>query len=143
MNQEIAKEYIELISNLFSSFSELKKDSAELSHMQNHVIEYMYMQNRALNLKEISAGLDIAKQQLTNIVSDLEAKGYLVKGPDIKDKRAVLISLTAKGKEIEDGKWASIYQRLSKNLAKLDDEELLDLNYALHKANTLLIKMEE
>ncbi|WP_182480644.1 MarR family winged helix-turn-helix transcriptional regulator [Peribacillus asahii] len=143
MNAEIAKEYIALIPNLFSSFSELNKDSVELTHMQNHVIEFMYMQQRALNLKEISTGLNIAKQQLTNIISDLEAGGYVVKMPDTKDKRAVLVSLTPAGKEIEEKKWTELYQRFSKNLAKLSDEEKLDLNFALHKVNILLKKMED
>lgn len=142
MNEEIAKEYITLIPNLFGSFSELNKDSVELSHMQNHVIEFMYMQQRALNLKEISTGLNIAKQQLTNIIRDLEVGGYLVKVPDTKDKRAVLVSLTPAGKEIEDKKWTEIYQRFIKNLTKLSDEEQIDLNFALHKVNVLLKKME-
>jgi MarR family transcriptional regulator, organic hydroperoxide resistance regulator len=143
MNKEIAKEYIALIPNLFGSFSELNKDSVELSHMQNHVIEFMYMQQRELNLKEISVGLNVAKQQLTNIISDLEVGGYLVKVPDTKDKRAVLVSLTTKGKQIQDKKWTEIYQRFSKNLTKLSDEEKIDLNFSLHKVNLLLKKMED
>lgn len=141
MSEDIAKEYIALISNLFGSFSDLNKDSIKLSHMQNHVIEFMYMKQRALNIKEISAGLDMVKQQLTNIIHDLELGGYLVKVPDTNDKRAVLVSLTTAGKEIQDKKWLAIYKRLSKNLAKLSDEEQLDLSYALHKVNVLLKKM--
>lgn len=143
MNQEIAKEYIALISNLFSSFSDLNKDSVELSHMQNHVIEFLYMKQKALNIKEISTGLDMAKQQLSNIIRDLELAGYLAKVPDTKDKRAVLVSLTPAGKEIQDKKWTEIYKRLSKNLEKLNGEEELDLSYALHKVNVLLKKMED
>lgn len=143
MKEEIAKEYIALIPNLFGSFSELNKDSLELTHMQNHVIEFMYMQKKALNLKEISAGLQIAKQQLTNIINDLEAGGYLVKVPDTRDKRAVLVSLTGKGKEIEEKKWNEIYRRFSNNLIKLSDEEQLDFKFALHKVNVLLKKMED
>ena len=143
MNEEIAKEYIALISNLFSSFSDLNKDSVELSHMQNHVIEFMYMKQRDLNLKEISTGLVIAKQQLTNIIHDLELGGYLLKVPDTKDKRAVLVSLTSAGKEIEDKKWTEIYKRLIKNLTKLSEEERLDLNFAFHKVNQLLKRMEK
>lgn len=143
MKEDIAKEYIALIPNLFGGFSELNKDSVELSHMQNHVIEFMYMKQCALNIKDISTGLYIAKQQLTNIISDLESGGYLVKVPDPKDKRAVLVSLTAVGKEILDKKWIEIYQRFSKNLTKLSEEEQIDLNFALHKVNVLLKKMEE
>lgn len=143
MINEIAKEYIALIPTLFGSFKELNKGSVHLSHMQNHVIEFMYMQQRPLNLKEISTGLNIAKQQLTNIISDLEAGGYLNKVPDTKDKRAVLVSLTPAGKENEDKKWTELYTKLSKNVANLSDEEQRDLSYALHKVNVLLRKMEE
>lgn len=141
MNENISEEYIALISNLFGSFSELNKDSVKLSHMQNHVVEFMYMKQRALNIKEISTGLDMAKQQLTNIIRDLEISGYLVKVSDPNDKRAALVSLTPAGKEIQDKKWLEIYKRLSKNLEKLSDEEQLDLSYALHKVNVLLKKM--
>ena len=143
MNEEITKEYISLIPNLFSNFKELNKDSVELTHMQNHVIEFMYMQQRALNLKEICMGLNIAKQQLTNIINDLEVGGYVIKEPDTKDKRAVLVSLTSKGKKIEDEKWTEIYRRFIKNLNKLNLEEQRDLNFALHKVNVLLKKMED
>lgn len=142
MMEDIAKEYIALISNLFGSFTDLNKESVKLSHMQNHVIEFMYMKQRALNIKEISAGLVMAKQQLTNIIRDLELGGYLVKVPDTNDKRAVLVSLTPAGKELQDKKWTEIYKRLSKNLTKVSDEELLDLSFALHKVNVLLKKME-
>ena len=101
------------------------------------------MKQTALNLKEISTGLDIAKQQLTNIIRDLEHGGYLVKVPDMKDKRAVLVSLTPAGKEIQDEKWTGIYKRFSKNINRLSDEEQLDFNYALHKINVLLKKMKD
>lgn len=143
MIQEIAKEYISLIPNIFGSFSECNEESSELTHLQNHVIEYMYMQNRALNLKEISMGLNIVKQQLTGVVKDLETAGYLIKTPDLKDKRAVLVSLTTKGKETQDKRWEKIYQKFSEKIAGLSKEELLDLNFALHKVNVLFNKMAD
>ncbi|MGX9136394.1 MarR family transcriptional regulator [Rummeliibacillus sp. JY-2-4R] len=143
MIEELANEYISLIPNIFGNFSELNNDVTELSHMQNHVIEYLYMQNRALNLKEIGTGLQVAKQQITLIVKELEMNGYLSKTPDLKDKRAVLVSLTPKGKEILDYKWMKIYQKFSHNLAKLSEEEQVDLKFALHKVNVLLKKMDE
>ncbi|MFP3123645.1 winged helix DNA-binding protein [Ectobacillus funiculus] len=142
MIEQIAKEYIALIPNIFDSFRDLNKNSAELSHMQNHVIEFMHMQQRALNIKDISTGLDIAKQQLTNIIKELEVGGYVAKVPDTKDKRAVLVSLTPVGEEIVNRKWTKIYQNFNENLMKLSAEEQIDLNFALHKVNVLLKKME-
>jgi len=143
MLKDIVNEYIALIPNIFGSFSELNKDLAEFTHMQNHVMEFLFMQQRALNIKDISSGLNIAKQQLTNIIRDLEAGGYLVKMPDPMDKRAVLVSLTPLGKDILERKWTEVYRRFSRNLAKLMEEEQRDLNFALHKVNVLLKKMEE
>ncbi|MFT8309695.1 MAG: winged helix DNA-binding protein [Sporolactobacillus sp.] len=143
MQEAIAREYIALIPNVFGSFSKLNSDSPSLSHMQNHVVSFIYMKKQALNLKEISAGLNLVKQQLTPIIRDLEESGYLVKKADSRDKRAVLVSLTSKGRAIEEKKWIDIYQQFSFHLAKLKDEEQLDLHYALHKLNVLLTKMEE
>lgn len=143
MNDVIAKEYVALIPNLFHSFKELNRNSSELTHIQNHVIEFLYMQQRAVKIKDISKGLSIAKQQLTNVISDLEAGGYLVKVPDPIDKRAVQVLITSKGKEIQDKKWTEIYQAFTNNLLKLTEEEKTDLAFALHKVNVLLKRMEE
>lgn len=67
--------------------------------------------------------------------------GYLVKESDPGDKRAVLVSLTQKGREIQDKKWLKVYENFSNHLAKLSDEEKLDLKFALHKTNVLLKKI--
>lgn len=95
-----------------------------------------------MNIKEISNGLNIAKQQLTNVISELENEGYLIKMPDPRDKRAVLVSLTSKGKNIQEEKWRGIYSNFNTNISKLNEEEQIDLQFALHKLNILLKKME-
>ncbi|WEG14701.1 MarR family transcriptional regulator [Pullulanibacillus sp. KACC 23026] len=143
MRHEIMEEYIALIPNVFRSFSELNEKADELSHLQKHVIEFIYMQKRAINIKDISAGLQIAKQQLTGLVKELEKKGYLTKVTDPKDKRAIQVTLTPAGREVEESKWKAIYQKLEKKLEKLNAEEQMDLRYALHKVNVLLTKVEE
>lgn len=132
-----------MIPNLFRSFSELNKNATELTHIQNHVIEFLYMQQKAVNIKDISIGLNIAKQSLTHIIHQLERKGYLVKRPDERDKRAVLVSLTAKGKEQEQKKWTEMLQKLTTNLNKLSEEEKIDLAFSLHKVNMLLNKLAD
>ncbi|MED3906213.1 MarR family winged helix-turn-helix transcriptional regulator, partial [Geobacillus thermodenitrificans] len=83
------------------------------------------------------------KQQLTIIIRNLEARGYLTKMPDPKDKRAVLVSLTPKGKEVIEKKWTYIYERFLEKFIRLDEEEQLDFHFALHKLNVLLKKMED
>ena len=141
MDKSAAEEYVALISNLFTHYQDLNKESASVTHLQGHILEFMYNKQRALNLKEISEGLDIAKQQLTNVVSELEEKGYLTKRPDERDKRAVLVSLTPAGKAMEEQKWTTLYHKFIKDLDRLTDEEQFDFCFALHKVNLLLRKM--
>ncbi|MEH7169592.1 MarR family transcriptional regulator, partial [Priestia megaterium] len=79
MKENLAKEYIALIPVLFENFKNLNRNEVKLTHLQNHVVEFMYMKKRDLNIKEISNGLNIAKQQLTDVISELENEGYLIK----------------------------------------------------------------
>lgn len=44
----------------------------------------------------------LSKGRISNIVSALEAKGYVRKDPSPKDARSVVVSLTAKGHEFTD-----------------------------------------
>ncbi|WP_332238517.1 MarR family winged helix-turn-helix transcriptional regulator [Sporolactobacillus sp. KGMB 08714] len=141
MDPSAAKEYVTLISNLFTHYQGLNRGSMKVTHLQGHILEFMYSKQKALNLKEISEGLEIAKQQLTHVVSGLEKKGYLIKRPDERDKRAVLVTLTPAGKAMEEQKWRVLYQKFIKSFNRLTEEEQFDFCFALHKVNTLLQKM--
>jgi Transcriptional regulators len=141
MGKSAAEEYMELISNLFAHYQDLNQESDSVTHLQGHILEFMYNKRQALNLKEISGGLHIAKQQLTNAISELETRGYLIKKPDERDKRAVLVSLTPAGKAMEEQKWMALYQKFTGSLNRLAEEEQLDFCFALHKVNALLRKM--
>ncbi|MEH6877883.1 winged helix DNA-binding protein [Priestia megaterium] len=131
-----------LIPVLFENFKNLNRNEVKLKNLQNHVVEFMYMKKREGKRKERSNGLNIEKKKLKNVISELENEGYLIKMPDPRDKRAVLVSLTSKGKSIQEEKWRGIYSNFHTNLAKLNEEEQLDLHFALHKLNVLLKKME-
>lgn len=43
MEEKLAKEYIALIPVLFENFKNLNKNEVKLTHLQNHVVEFMYM----------------------------------------------------------------------------------------------------
>ncbi|WP_433747946.1 MarR family winged helix-turn-helix transcriptional regulator [Falsibacillus pallidus] len=141
MMDAIAKEYIALIPNLFNSFSEINQIAVPLTHLQSHVVDFIYMQQRQVKLKEIRVELNIPKQQMTTVIKDLEEEGYLTKETDAEDKRAILVSLTSKGVEIQEQKWMQIYQKFTDDLTKLNGEELIDFHFSLHKINALLRKM--
>ena len=140
---QVSKEYLELIPNLFKSFQRLNQKASRLTHLQNQILEYLYMYQHPLTIKQISEGLNVPKQQMTDLHKRLFEQGLIIKKQNKNDKRSFLIELTEEGKITQQEKWSKIYQNFVDDLSKLDDEEQLDLQYALHKVNFLLKRMEE
>lgn len=141
--EQLSKEYLELIPNLFKSFQRLNQRASHLTHLQNQILEYLYMFQQPLAIKQISEGLNVPKQQMTDLLKRLFEQGLITKKQNLHDKRSFVIELTEKGEISQQERWSKIYQNLVKDLTKLDSEEQLDLQYALHKVNVLLKKMEE
>jgi DNA-binding MarR family transcriptional regulator len=54
-----------------------------------------------MRLSELAEHLHIAARSTTEVVDALEQRGLLVRGPDPLDRRATLVSLTARGAQIE------------------------------------------
>lgn len=140
---QIAKEYIELIPNLFKNFQQLNQKSNHLTHLQNQILEILFMQQSPLTIKQLSEGLNVPKQQMTDLIKRLIGQGYISKNTNMNDKRSFVIELTKKGEESQQQKWTVVYQNFLSNLSKLNSEEQLDLEYALHKVNYILKKMDE
>ena len=140
---EISKEYIELIPNLFKNFQRLNQKSTHLTHLQNQILEFLFMNQHPLTIKQISEALNVPKQQMTDLIKRLMDQGFITKSQNRVDKRSFVIELTEQGKSSQQEKWTKIYQNFVDDLTKLNREEQLDLHYALHKVNYLLKKMEE
>ncbi|WML26908.1 winged helix DNA-binding protein [Neobacillus sp. OS1-33] len=140
---EISKEYIELIPNLFKNFQRLNQKSSHLTHLQNQILEFLFMNQHPLSIKQISEALNVPKQQMTDLIKRLMDQGFITKSQNRVDKRSFVIELTEQGKSLQQEKWTKIYQNFVDDLTKLNREEQLDLHYALHKVNYLLKKMEE
>jgi DNA-binding MarR family transcriptional regulator len=140
---EISKEYIELIPNLFKNFQRLNQKSSHLTHLQNQILEFLFMNQHPLTIKQISEALNVPKQQMTDLIKRLMDQGFITKSQNRVDKRSFVIELTEQGKSLQQEKWTKIYQNFVDDLTKLNREEQLDLHYALHKVNYLLKKMEE
>ena len=52
-------------------------------------------------LTEIAQQMQITKQSVHELVSHLQARGYLVREPDPADRRARIVVLTQKGRQLE------------------------------------------
>ncbi|MEH7375036.1 MarR family winged helix-turn-helix transcriptional regulator [Neobacillus drentensis] len=139
---EISKEYIKLIPNLFKGFQRLNQKSSNLTHLQNQILEFVFMHDNSMTIKQISEALNVPKQQMTDLLKRLIDQGFITKSQNKFDKRSFVIELTDKGKTSQHEKWTIIYQNFVNDLSKLDSEEQFDLHFAMHKVNYLLKKME-
>ena len=60
------------------------------------------MQPHGVRLTDIAERSRITKQSVGEIVTNLEQLGYVERIPDPADKRAKLVRLTGRGKEVQD-----------------------------------------
>ena len=82
---------------------------------------------------KLSELLGLKKASVTQMLQNLEEKGYVIKEPNKDDKRSSIIKLTEKGRSlIRDEE--SIYNKFETNMQKLlTEDELIQLEDLLYK----------
>jgi DNA-binding MarR family transcriptional regulator len=71
-----------------------------VTHGQFRVLRTLDNADQPLRLSELAARLGIVPRSATSVVDDLEAAGLLERQPDPHDRRATLVDLTPKGRQI-------------------------------------------
>ena len=89
----------------------------------------------ALRPSELSEHLRIAARSVTEVIDDLEAKQLVGRRPDPKDRRATLVELTERGRQLGEqmrGARGAQAERLFDRLSKTDRSELARILRKLH-----------
>jgi len=145
---QIAEKFIQLLPLVFNKFNKpgsknsLKNKQSELTHLQNHLLEELFQSAEGISLTELAQNISISKQQMTPLIMKLEEKDYVSKIQDLNDKRSVIILLTEKGKKAVTKRWEDFYLIFCERIRQLDEEDLLDLDYSMHKIIRILGKLE-
>jgi DNA-binding MarR family transcriptional regulator len=71
----------------------------DLSRAQ--IAMFRYPTPDGLRPSQLAAQLLITKQSVNDLLGEMEERGYLVRAPDPSDRRARVIRLTAKGRQLE------------------------------------------
>ncbi|MFD4703276.1 MarR family winged helix-turn-helix transcriptional regulator [Gottfriedia sp. NPDC058432] len=147
-NHQIAKKFIQLLPLVFNKFNKpssknsLKNKQSELTHLQSHILEELFQTVDGISITELAQNISISKQQMTPLIMKLEEKEYVSKIQDLNDKRSVKIILTEKGKNVVTKRWEDFYHIFCERIGQLDEEDLLDLDYSMHKIIKILGKLE-
>lgn len=145
---QMAAGYIQLIPLLYSKLDKPdrkqggRKTPTELTHLQYHILEEMFNQMEGSSMTELAKTIRISKQQLTPLISKLEEKGYVIKVTDPKDKRLVRLRLTEKGKTHVSKRWEAFHRDLCDQISRLNEEDRLDLDFAIAKITRIVGRLE-
>lgn len=129
---------IDSFNLLFSSYNKFLNQNfkterfSDLSLNSYQYIVTIYDSNEITTTK-LSELLGLKKASVTQMLQNLEERGYVIKEPNKDDKRSSIIKLTEKGQSlIRDEE--SIFIQFETNMQKLlTEEELIQLDHLLYK----------
>ena len=96
INRLLLDVYKDLNKKVISKINENGYSDIKPTH--THIFRHISLEG--IRLKDLTDKIGLSKQSISEIVDDLEKKGYLVKLPDDNDLRAKKICYTEKGKEL-------------------------------------------
>ena len=99
-----------------------------------HFTVFQHLPPEGLRLTALAEAALMTKQSMGYLVDDLEALGYVERAPDPADRRAKLVRLTARGRQVDDTVRAVIHEieaDWSDSLGKENYQQLLHLLRAL------------
>ena len=112
----VAKRIRELLQELPDGVTQ-----ASIQYMD--VIHKLESSNKKVKVSDISATLNLPRPGVTRTVKEMEAKGYLTKSTSEEDGRITYISITPKGEALSEKYDKNYYNRLSKHMDDITEEE--------------------
>lgn len=122
-------------------FATLLKSRIGSSEMQTRVLEGLG--TGGLKPSEISKMYSISKPNVTTLVNKLIDRGYAERLPDDKDRRAIRIIITDKGKRLIIKKRKIVKEFFINAWKKLNPDEINDICKSMESFRYLLTKLDE
>ncbi len=137
--------YIEILVKLRKIIRSINLESKKIekelgiSIPQLLVLQYLSDQEdyRAF-AKDIKKYINLNASTVSGIISRLETKSLVAKLPKPNDKRAVYITLTAKGAELLQKSPTTLQEKLSHRLKKLTPQQINELDRNIELLTTIM-----
>jgi DNA-binding MarR family transcriptional regulator len=114
-----------------------RKVNTDFPQVSNiNMSEFFVMENIAandsdsennINVSQIQCSLYISKAAVSQILSSLENKGYVVRETDKTNRRKITVTLTATGKKVLEEAKNSAEQNIDKIIARFGEEKMSQL----------------
>jgi len=122
------------ISRLF-----LRHTTVEVSRTEANVMRAL--STRPRRITELAAGEGVTQPAMTLLVKRLEERGWLARGADPADRRAVLVCLTHEGRRVFDLLRAEYRALLHEEMATLPDADVQALARAVDILDGLIERL--
>ncbi len=103
-----------------------------------HFTVFQHMPPQGIRLTELAEAALLTKQSMGYLVDELETRGYVERAPDPTDRRAKVVRLTARGRQVEDTVRATIQRLEDEWAAHMGQEDYHQLTRLLRKLIALL-----
>ena len=87
------------------------------------VIQSLERKGIQVKVSDLSDAMELPRPGVTRTVKEMEAKGYLTKSTSDEDGRITYISITPKGEALSEKYDKNYYNRLSKHMDDITEEE--------------------
>ena len=72
-------------------------DAPDLTTRQTAILMYVYLEEGPHTVRSLAGQLNVTKAVITRALNTLTGYGFIVRGPDLRDKRSVLVKRTGVG----------------------------------------------
>ena len=103
-----------------------------------HFTVFQHMPPEGIRLTALADAALLTKQSMGYLVDDLETHGYVERVPDPADRRAKVVRLTERGRQVEQTVRAVIRQIESDWAARMGEDEYQHLTRLLRKLIAIL-----
>ena len=119
----------------------LTRTSVAVSRTEVGVLYELSEQPRRIT--ELAAREAVTQPAITLLVNRLEDRGWVRRGPDPLDGRAVLVEITPRGRETIERLRAEYRALLHEDMAALDDDDIETLARAVEILDRLIDRLKE
>jgi DNA-binding MarR family transcriptional regulator len=98
-----------------------------LTHAQSRALRIVSRADGPIRMADIAVALDIVPRAATTVVDALEEAGLVSREADRADRRAILVSLTPKGRQLREQLAAARLRAADSVLNPLSDDERREL----------------
>lgn len=112
----------------------------ELSGQYLEVLSQLLLHEEGITPMNLSKIMGVNKTIISRIIDYLNKEGYVIKTPDVKDKRSYSVTITNLGKQTMDKVYKNYLSPIYELRRKLGDEEFIRLMTYIENANKKMIK---